>query len=506
MATAYGSVAASSSYGGWKAYAVYSVTTTATNVQVLVSEAGMCSVTSGIGFDWDDWSLQLELKMNGTSYKYDESYYDGDDRESSSGFYYTYMMWLCTNYTTYPKRTWTFNFARGHSDQTKNIAFSQKLPAQWYLQKADASARKSIASTTSSGSISFTVPALESWTVTLDAQGGTGAASTLTKWYGETLALPQPVKDGYAFSHWTDGTTNYTTTYTANAAASLTAVYSPVISSATISQLYAARDDGRFLWDSQTGKHTSASDDGEYVYIRAWWRVDGADAATVSLGASMADTSTVWTGATRQAAKPGTGELYLEGVAEWGTTQTALATGQYDVTVTLSTGTGNPSDSRGTTVPTAFFTIDVLAGGHGIAFGKPATQAGLMDIGFDVNIDGKALGAWIVETGTDTANGWEWVKFSDGTYRAKWSNDLALNSGTAWGGFYYHQQAAAISVPSFSTGFEVVGAVKNNSVLSFYVGRTTSTTAVQGYWVTASSGSSTSSTFGTVTYTIEGTY
>ena len=174
--------------------------------------------------------------------------------------------------------------------------------------------------------------------------------------------------------------------YTANEAASLVAVWTPVITSATITQLYAARDDGRFLWDSQTGKHTSASDDGEYVYIRAWWRVEGADAATISLGASM-DSTPAWTGTAQQTSKPGTGELYIEGVAEWGTSQTASASGQYDVTVTLSTGAGNPSDSRGTTVPTAFFTIDVLAGGHGIAFGKPATQAGVMDIGFDVNCD-----------------------------------------------------------------------------------------------------------------------
>ena len=493
MATMSGSIAASSVYSGWRVYAKYTVSTSATQVTVSISEGGAYAVGSAVDFSFGS---SQTFKMGSNTYT--AQYYQGSWPEVSLREWIT----LCTNDSLSNYRTWTYTFNRGHTSTTKTINVSMTLGSGWYLTKNGT--YKSVANTTSSGTISVTVPALESWTVTLDAQGGTGAASTLTKYYGEALALPQPVKDCYAFSHWTDGTTNYTTSYTANAAASLTAVYSPAISAAHITQLYAARDDGRFLWDSQTGKHTSASDDGEYVYIRAWWRVDGADAATISLGATMADTSTVWTGATRQVSKPGTGELYLEGVAEWGTTQTALATGQYDVTVTLSTGTGNPSDSRGTTVPTAFFTIDVLAGGHGIAFGKPATQAGVMDIGFDVQIDGKALGVWIVETGTN--NGWSYEKRSDGTYRAKWSDDLALNAGSAWGGFYYHQQSTAINVPSFSTGFEVVGAVKNNSQLSFYVGRVASTTSLQGYWVNGNSGSATASTFGTVTYTIEGTY
>lgn len=121
-----------------------------------------------------------------------------------------------------------------------------------------------------------------------------------------------------------------------------------------------------------------------------------------------------------------------------------------------------------------------------------------------LTLGGKAVSAWVVETGTD--GGWAYEKRSDGTYRAKWSGNLSLNAGTAWGGFYYHQQSAAINAPSFSTGFEVVGAVKNNAVLSWYVGRVVSTTALQGYWINGSSAAVAASTFGTVTYTIEGTY
>lgn len=122
-----------------------------------------------------------------------------------------------------------------------------------------------------------------------------------------------------------------------------------------------------------------------------------------------------------------------------------------------------------------------------------------------LTLGGKAVSAWVVETGTDS-NGWAYEKRSDGTYRATWSGNLSLGSGTSWGGFYYHQQSTAIAVPSFSTGFEVVSAVKNNSQLAWYVGRVASTTSLQGYWVNGNSGSATATTFGTTTYTIEGTY
>ena len=249
---------------------------------------------------------------------------------------------------------------------------------------------------TSTATHTFTIPSLDpaqySYSVTLDSNGGSAVTSPLTKWYGENLPLPQPTRTGYVFAGWAASSAPTTVVYqpgapcTANAAASLVAVWTPVITSATITQLYAARDDGSGTWDSQTGKHTSASDDGGYVYIRAWWRVEGADAATVSLGASM-DSTPAWTGTAQQTSKPGTGELYIEGVAEWLTGEVADVAEQYDVTVTLSTGTGNPSDTRGTTVSTAFFTIDVLAGGHGIAFGKPATQQ-IFDVGMDANFDG----------------------------------------------------------------------------------------------------------------------
>ena len=43
---------------------------------------------------------------------------------------------------------------------------------------------------------------------------------------------------------------------------------------------------------------------------------------------------------------------------------------------------------RSDSVTVAYFTMDFLAGGHGVAFGKPSTQAELLDVGYGASFDG----------------------------------------------------------------------------------------------------------------------
>lgn len=74
-----------------------------------------------------------------------------------------------------------------------------------------------------------TVPAKPSYTVTYNANGGSGAPSGQTKWYGESLTLSstKPTRTGYTFKSWNtkaDGSgTSYAAgaSYTANAALAL---------------------------------------------------------------------------------------------------------------------------------------------------------------------------------------------------------------------------------------------------------------------------------------------
>lgn len=83
---------------------------------------------------------------------------------------------------------------------------------------------------------SFTVPALPSYSVIYNANGGSGAPTTQTKYYDKTLTLSstKPTRTGYAFQGW--GTSSSSTTvayaagasYTANAAITLYAVWKAI--------------------------------------------------------------------------------------------------------------------------------------------------------------------------------------------------------------------------------------------------------------------------------------
>ena len=77
-----------------------------------------------------------------------------------------------------------------------------------------------------SRSFTMTIPAKTSYTVSFNANDGSGAPSSQTKWHGESLTLSttKPIRTGYTFKGWntkSDGTgTNYAAgaSYTGNAA------------------------------------------------------------------------------------------------------------------------------------------------------------------------------------------------------------------------------------------------------------------------------------------------
>lgn len=116
---------------------------------------------------------------------------------------------------------------------------------------------------TLSASSSISVAAKTSYTVSYNANGGSGAPSAQTKLYGTTLTLSdtKPIRTGYAFQGWAtslSGNVTYAAgaSYTANAAVTLYAVWELTYVSPKISRLsivrYAKADDGTY----------SASDDG----------------------------------------------------------------------------------------------------------------------------------------------------------------------------------------------------------------------------------------------------
>ena len=88
-------------------------------------------------------------------------------------------------------------------------------------------------SATKTVSFDVTVPAWTSYTVSYNANGGSGAPSSQTKWKNQTLTLSstKPTRSGYTFVGWgtsaSDTTSDYSAggSYTANASATLYAIW-----------------------------------------------------------------------------------------------------------------------------------------------------------------------------------------------------------------------------------------------------------------------------------------
>lgn len=134
-------------------------------------------------------------------------------------------------YTTSSPHSWTTvrsvsgtkNYTKTTSKQTKN-----------FYAKAYGTTVDGIGSAGGSGvtaTYTVTVPALASYTITFNKNGGTGGPTTQTKYYGKSLTLStsRPTKDGYNFSSWNTTATGSGTNYSpggtypasANAAATL---------------------------------------------------------------------------------------------------------------------------------------------------------------------------------------------------------------------------------------------------------------------------------------------
>ena len=115
-------------------------------------------------------------------------------------------------------KTYTHTYNRGTSSSTKTCA--AKLTGVEY------------APGTMTVSKSYTIPALASYKITFNANGGSGAPGQQTKYYGKTLKLSstKPTRTGYTFQGWgtsASGSVVYAPggNYTANASDTLYAIW-----------------------------------------------------------------------------------------------------------------------------------------------------------------------------------------------------------------------------------------------------------------------------------------
>lgn len=117
----------------------------------------------------------------------------------------------------------SYSFTVSKTTSTQSISCYAKIT----------SASSYVSGTKTSSTVSVSVAAKTSYTVKYNANGGSGAPSNQTKWYGTTLTLSstKPTRTGYTFKGWgissTATTVSYAAgaSYTANAAITLYAIW-----------------------------------------------------------------------------------------------------------------------------------------------------------------------------------------------------------------------------------------------------------------------------------------
>lgn len=257
---------------------------------------------------------------------------------------------------------------------------------------------------------SVTIPALESHTVSFDANGGEGAPSSQTKWYGSILTLSsiEPTRANHEFMGWAASSAATSADYAAgglyyaDADANLYAVWKLVSNPPTVS-LEVNRCTSDYVADAE----------GTYAMAVVAWSVD---AGTVSsnVGKTVAVSWSPSTGASSKSAS-------ISGTS--GTTTLKLGSGfdassAYSLTATVTDSLGLSSTTVAKRIAPIFHTLDIGNEGKSMGLGAVASDSSSeLKIGFDslalatADVSGTVKDA-IVARGA--SGGWEYVKYASG--------------------------------------------------------------------------------------------
>ena len=242
------------------------------------------------------------------------------------------------------------------------------------------------------------------YTVSYDANGGSGAPDSQTKSHDVTLTLSStvPTKTNYNFLGW--GTSASSTSaaysaggsYTANAAITLYAVWQLAYKKPRITNLKLTRADSS----------GNVSDSGTYYNCYFEWATDYA--VTSSSGRLKKSTDTSWSASDSLGLSGTSGTV---NASAWGSGNLSTEY-SYDIQFTISDS--NDSTTVTGTIPSLNFAIDFKSGGKGVAIGK-AAEKDAFDIGMDTYIDGVKItgdslrlsSITINNTTDDTTTNWQ---------------------------------------------------------------------------------------------------
>ena len=180
----------------------------------------------------------------------------------------------------------------------------------------------------STSAVEVIVPALASYTISYNANKGSGAPSSQTKWYGTNLTLSstKPTRTNYTFLGWATSSTATSAsyqpgaTYSANANLTLYAVWQLAYVAPRISNISATR-----YSDSAA---TTKDDGGAYVKLTFSWKTDKTVSSIKAVGAGK--TTTISASGTS-----GSVSVILSGFND--------AEASYIITVTVADANGNSS-------------------------------------------------------------------------------------------------------------------------------------------------------------------
>ena len=335
------------------------------------------------------------------------------------------------------------------SNQTRLATYSYTYTRTASAQKKSCAAKFSGIDAVKNGATmtvtaSYTVPALPTYTVTFDANGGSGAPSSQSKLHGSTIKLSAaiPTRTGYTFLGWNSSATATEPTYsaggdfTANLNTTLYAVWLAdtfdVIFDAnggtgapakqtktydvtlTLSSTIPTRTNYNFLGWSASENATTASYQagGSYVAnseitLYAVWklaytspRITGLSVTRCSSNGTVIDDGTYFKIAFSWATDKTITSIVVKwktsSVTTWssstiaasgtsGTVSSVLGEGavstefSYDIILVVSDEVGSSTVTR--SIPSLAYIVDFLAGGKGMAIGKPATRSGVFEVG-----------------------------------------------------------------------------------------------------------------------------
>lgn len=272
-------------------------------------------------------------------------------------------------------RTSTWTITKAHSAQT-------------VTGYADVEGKAGIYSgSKSQASASIIVPAKTSYAVRYNANGGSGAPASQTKWYGETLKLSttKPTRANYIFKGWATSSSGSVEkgageSYTEDAAVTFYAVWESAATNPSITKLTAYRS------DSSGNRVTSSSTATTHITIEYGWSVDSG-ASSRKIQFSLGGTSK--TAITLSANSGSTGKVTY--------TQSLGVVATLTVSATLTDVTHNLTAKRSVRVGNLFKPFSLVNGGKAAAFFGFANAAwnnvlaiygGLRTIGYNLSVYG----------------------------------------------------------------------------------------------------------------------